>query len=144
MDTGWSDHRLIAAMVHVRRPKIEKAIPALRLPDLEALDKAQKFWPNVLQGWKSLSKDGPVTLESWKVFKDLVVLTGLKEIRAMKSSGKRDWIAALRNESIPPEEIMSAVTQANRQVWSRRAPPARTPTKWSAAIPAYEVAPKQS
>jgi len=144
MDTGWSDHRLITAMVHVRRPKVEKVIPALRLPDLEALDKARKFWPGVLQGWKSLSEDGPVSLESWKIFKDLVLSIGLKEIKAMKSSRKKDWVTALRNETILPEEIMGTVTWANRQIWNRRAPPARTPTKWPAAIPAYEVAPKQS
>jgi len=110
MDTGWSDHRLIAATVHMQKPKVEKAIPALRLLDLETLDKAHKFWPSVLQGWETLSEDGLISLETWRAFKSLVLTVGLKEVKAMKSPGKKDWVTALRNESIPPEEIMGAVT----------------------------------
>jgi len=144
IDTGRSDHRLITALVHVRRPKIEKAVPAPRLPEVEVLDKTRNFWPKVLLEWKTLSDGRPVTLEVWKVFKNLVLAIGLKEVKAMKSSRKKDWVDALRKECIPPEQIMSAVTKANRQIWRKRAPPARTPFKWPAAIPAYEVQPKQS
>jgi len=144
MDTGWSDHRLITAMVHVRKPRIEKAVPAPRLPDLETLDKTKKFWPTVLQGWKVLSEDRPVSLETWKAFKDMVLATGLRETKAMKSSRRKDWIAALKSENIPPEEIMGAVSRANRQVWNRHAPPARVQANWPVAILAYEVTPKQS
>jgi len=144
MDTGRSDHRLIATLVHVKRPKIEKAVPAPRLPGLEALDKSKKFWPAVLQSWGTLSEDAPVTLETWRTFKDQVLATGLKEVKAMKSAGKKNWANALRNECIPPEKIMSAITQANRQIWGRHTPPARMPAKWSAAIPAYKVELKRS
>jgi len=144
MDTGWSDHRMVTTSVYVKKPRIEKAVPAPRLPSLEALDKSRKFWPAVLQGWKTLSESTPVSLEMWKIFKDQVLAAGLEETKAMKSAKKKNWVNALRNESIPPEEIMNAVTRANRQVWSRRTPPARTPAKWSAAIPAYKVVPRQS
>jgi len=144
MDTGRSDHRLIVVTVHLRRPKVEKAVPAPRLPSMEALDKTRKFWPNILQGWTSLLEGGAVSLETWKVFKDLVLATGLTEVKAMKSFRKRDWVGALCNESIPPEKIMDAVTHANRQVWCKRAPPVRSHAKWPAAIPAYEELPKQS
>ena len=143
MDTGKSDHRLVVAAVHVRKPRIEKAVPALRLPDMEALGKTKKFWPCVLEGWNALTKGGPVTLETWKKFKTLVLTTGLKETAAMKSSGRKDWLTALKHETVPPEEIMGVVTRANRQVWNRRTPPARTHAKWPAAIPAYEIAPRQ-
>jgi len=144
MDTGRSDHRLIAATVHVKRPKVEKAIPVPRLPNMEALDKSRGFWPAVLRNWRTLLEDAPVSLETWRVFKDQVLATGLKETKAMKTAGRKNWVNALRNECIPPEDIMGAVTRANRQVWNRRTPPARTPARWSAAIPAYEVTPKQS
>jgi len=144
VDTGKSDHRLIIVTVHVRTPRIERAIPALRLPDMEALGKTKRFWPCVLTGWNTLTEEGPITLESWKKFKTLVLTAGLREMAAMKSSGKKDWLTTLRHEAVPPEDIMGAVTRANRQVWSRRTPPARTPAKWHAAIPAYEITPKQS
>ena len=144
MDTGKSDHRLLMAMVHVVCPKVEKAVPAPRLPSLEALDKTQDFWPSVLRDWEHMTRNAPITLESWKTFKDQVLQTGIREMKAVKSAGKKDWVTALRNECIPPEEIMDAAARANRQVWARRTPPARTPAKWPTAIPAYEVAPKQS
>jgi len=144
IDTGLSDHRLITALVHVRRPKIEKAVPAPRLPEIEILGKTRNFWPKILQEWRTLSDDKPVTLGTWRVFKDVVLATGLKEVKAMKSSGKKDWVSTLRNECVPPEQIMSAVTKANRQIWRRQGPPARTPPKWLAAVPAYEASPKQS
>jgi len=144
IDTGRSDHRLITALVHVRRPRIEKAVPAPRLPEMETLDKTRDFWPKVLQEWKALSSEKPVTLETWRVFKDLILAAGLKEVKAMKSSGKKDWVGALRSECIPPEQIMDAITKANRQVWRKRVPPARAPSNWPSAIPAYEARPKQS
>jgi len=144
MDTGWSDHRLITAVVHVNRPRIEKAILAPRLPDLETLDKSRKFWPAVLGSWCALSESAPISLETWRIFKSQALEAGLAETRAMKAAKKKSWVDALRHECIPPERIMDAVSRANRQVWSRRTPPARTPAKWSAAIPTYEVVPKQS
>jgi len=144
MATNWSDHRMIITTIHVRKPKIEKATPASRLPSMETLEKTQRFWPAVLLGWEAMTKGGPITLESWKIFKDLVLSTGIKEAKAMKSSGKKDWIATLQNKSIPPEELMSAVTWANRQLWAKRTPAARTPPEWLAAIPGYVVPLKQS
>jgi len=144
IDTGRSDHRLLTATVHVVSPKIEKAVPAPRLPGLEALDKSKKFWPSVLKSWEVLSRDAPVTLETWKAFKDQVLTTGIQEVKAMKSASRKNWVDALQQECIPLEEIMGAATKANRQVWARRTPPARTPARWPAAIPAYEVSPKQS
>jgi len=62
----------------------------------------------------------------------------------MKKSGKRDWVAALKKEALPPELVMSAVTKANRQLWAPRRPPARVARKWPSAIPAYEVPPQAS
>jgi len=144
MDTGKSDHRLLTATVHMVHPKIEKAVPAPRLPDLDALDKSQKFWPSVLKDWELLSRGAPVTLEAWRVFKDQTLAKGIQEMKSIKAAGKKNWVDALRNECIPLEEIMGIATKANRQVWAKRTPPARTPPKWPAAVPAYEVAPARS
>jgi len=144
IDTNWSDHRLIVATVYVKKPRIQKALPASRLPSLEILEKTKNFWPKVLRLWDSATGHGPVTLEKWRVFKDSVLETGLQEVKAMKSSGRKDWVAALKSEMVPPEDIMGAVTRANRQLWARRTPPARTAPVWPAALPAYEVPPKQS
>ena len=139
MDTGYSDHRLIMVSMYLRRPKIEKAKPAPRLPSMDVLEKAKKFWPTVLQAWTSATGAGPVTLEKWTIFKRKVLETGLREVKAMKASGKKDWVAALKREAIPPKEIMSAVTKANRQLWAKRSAPARAAAKWPSAMPAYEV-----
>jgi len=139
LDTGASDHRLIVVPVYPKRPKIEKAKPAPRLPSLEVLDKAKRFWPAVLLAWHTLTADGPITLERWAAFKSDVLDKGLKEVGAMKKSSKKDWVAAMRRETVSPDMIMSAVTNANRQIWAKQRPPARTPPRWPCAIPAYEV-----
>jgi len=144
LDTGASDHRLIMVPVYPRRPKIEKAVPAPRLPSLEVLDKTQKFWPAVLLAWSILTERGPITLERWAAFKKTVLDTGLTEVRAMKKSSKKDWMAALKRETIPPDKIMSAVTSANRQLWAARRPPARAAPGWPCAIPSYEIPPQAS
>jgi len=139
MDTGHSDHRMMIAPVYPRWPKIEKAKPAPRLPNMELLGKAKKFAPAVLQAWKCMAEAGPVMLEKWTTFKREVLNTGLREVRAMKNIGKKDWVAALKCETVPPEEIMSAVTKANRQLWARRRALARDYPAWPSAIPAYET-----
>jgi len=144
LDTEASDHRLVMVPVYPRRPKIERAKPAPRLPGLDVLDKVKKFWPAVLLAWDVLTARGPVTLERWAEFKGTVLDVGLVEVRAMKKSSKKDWIAALRKEKIPPDMIMSTVTNANRQLWAARHPPARTTPKWPCAVPSYEVPPHQS
>jgi len=144
LDTGVSDHRLIMVPVYPKRPRIEKAKPAPRLPSLEVLDKAKKFWPAVLLAWSTLTADGPVTLESWAVFKNTVLDRGLAEVRAMKKSSRKDWVAAMKRETIPPDMLMSAVTSANRQLWAKQRPPARTAPKWPCALPSYEVPPQVS
>ena len=144
LDTGASDHRLVMVPVYPRRPKIEKAKPAPRLPSPEALDKLKKFWPAVLLAWGVLTGHGPVTLERWAEFKKTVLDVGLSEVRAMKKLGKKDWVAVLRKETVPPDMIMSAVTNANKQLWAARRPPARSTPKWPCAIPSYEILPKPS
>jgi len=144
LDTGASDHRLIMTPVYPKRPKIEKAKSAPRLPSLEVLAKTKKFWPEVLSAWNVLTDQGPITLERWAEFKKVVLDAGLTEVRAMKKSSKKDWVAALKRETIPPSLIMGAVTSANRQLWATQRPPARTPPKWPCAIPSYEVPPQTS
>jgi len=144
VDTGKSDHRLIMVDVHVKTPRIEKAILAPRLPSLEILDKSRDFWPSVLRCWNSQTRDTVVSLEGWKIFKDQVLASGIREANTMKAAKKKDWVDALRNDCVPPEQIMDVVARANRQVWSKRTPPARMPAKWPAAIPTYEVKPKPS
>jgi len=144
LGTGASDHRLVMVPVYPKRPKIEKAKPAPRLPSLEALDKAKKFWPAVLSAWGVLTSQGPITLERWAEFKKVVLGVGLAEVNAMKKAGKKDWVAAMKREAIPPDMIMSAVTKANRQLWAARRPPARTGSRWPCAIPAYEKPPQAS
>ena len=114
---------------------------APRLPSIEVLDKAHRFWPSVLRDWEVLTGDGPVTLERWKVFKDSVLRTGRAEVTAMKSLGKKDWIAALRHEQVAPEEILLAIARANTLLWAKREPPAQVVPHWPTAVPAYEVAP---
>jgi len=144
LDTGASDHRMVVVPVYPIRPKIEKAKPVPRLPSLEVLDKTRKFWPEVLLAWDILTTRGPVTLERWAEFKKVVLDTGLAEVRAMKKSGKKDWVAALKRETIPPGMVMSAVTKANRQLWAARRPPARTTPKWPSTVPSYEAPPRTS
>ena len=144
LDTGASDHRLILAPVYPKRLRIEKAKSAPRLPSLEVLSKTKKFWPAVLLAWNVLTDRGPAMLEKWAEFKKIVLDAGLTEVHAMKKSSKKDWVTALRRETIPPGLIMSAVTSANRQLWAARRPPARTPPKWPCAIPSYEVPPQTS
>jgi len=144
LDTGASDHRLVMVPVYPKRPKIEKAKPAPRLPGLEVLDKTRKFWLAVLVAWNVLTAHGPVTLEKWAEFKKVVLDAGLTEVCAMKKSSKKDWVAALKRETIPPDMIMSAVTSANRQLWAARRPPARTAPKWPSAVPSYELLPQTS
>jgi len=144
LDTGASDHRLVMVPVYPRRPKIERAKPAPRLPSLEALNKAEKFWPAVLSAWDLLTTQGPVTLERWADFKKRTLDVGLMEVNAMKKASKKDWVAALKKEAVPPDMIMSAVAEANRQLWAARRPPARSEPKWQCAVPAYEVPPRAS
>jgi len=144
METGASDHRLVMVSVYPKTLKIEKAVPAPRLPGLDILDKTKKFWPAVLLAWDTLTTHGPVTLERWAAFKIDVLNKGLQEVGAMKKSSKKDWMAALKRETIPPDMIMSAVTSANRQLWAKRSPPARATPKWPCAIPAYEILPQAS
>ena len=144
MGTGLSDHRLVVAPVFPRRPKIEKAKPAKRLPGLDVLDKTIKFWPAVLLAWSDLTARGPVTLEKWADFKAKILQVGISEVQAMKKAGKKDWVAALKRETVPPEDIMGAVTKANRQLWARCGPPARTGPSWPCAVPAYEICPGKS
>jgi len=68
----------------------------------------------------------------------------LEEVKALKKSSKKDWVAALKRETIPPDMIMGTVTSANRQLWARRRPPARTTPKWPCAMPGYEILPQAS
>jgi len=69
---------------------------------------------------------------------------GLEEVKAMKKFSKKDWVAAMKRETIPPDMIMSAVMSANRQLWSKQRPPARATPKWPCAVPAYELMPQAS
>ena len=130
--------------VYPRKPKIEKAKPAPRLPSLEVLDKAKRFWPAVMLAWNTLTAGGPITLERWAEFKGTVLDKGLSEVRAMKKSSKKDWVVAMKREEVSPDMIMSAVMSANRQLWARQRPPARTAPKWPCAIPSYEIPPQAS
>ena len=141
MATNWSDHRVILASTYVKKPKVEKASPAPRLPSIETLEKTHKFWPRVLNGWEALSEHGLVTLERWKSFKDEVLNVGQAEVTAMKTLGRKDWVKALRSEHVAPSEIMTTAARANTMLWARRSPPARTAACWPAVIPAYEVIP---
>jgi len=144
IDTEASDHRMITVLVYPRRPKIEKAKPAPRLPDLDALEKAKKFWPAIMKAWEHMMARSPVTLERWAEFKKTVLETGEAEVKAMRTSSKKDWVAALKREIIPPDQIMSAVTKANRQLWATRRLPATMRSKWPSALPAYEAPPQAS
>jgi len=91
-----------------------------------------------------MTNGAPTTLESWAAFKKGVLEVGVWEVAAMKKIGKKDWVSALKREMIPPEDIMSAVTKANWQVWARAMPPARRLPMWPMAVPKYEVPPQQS
>jgi len=83
--TNWSDHRVISALVHVCRPKVEKAAPAPRLPPMETLDKAKRFWPTILKAWDELNSPGePINLERWTIFKKKVLETRIWEVSSMK------------------------------------------------------------
>jgi len=72
------------ATVYIKKPKVERALPAPRLPNLEVLDKAHKFWPNILVAWEQLMANGPVTLEKWRIFKDHILQTGRSKVTVMK------------------------------------------------------------
>jgi len=139
IDNNWLDHRIITATVYVRKPKIEKVALAPRLPNLETLEKACNFWPKVLQSWEEMTNKGPITLETWKAFKDTVLETGRTEVATIKASGWKNWIRALRDENVTPENIMNVVTKANRMIWAQCRPPARALSPWPSVAPAYEA-----
>lgn len=77
IDTGSSDHRMMIAPVYLRKPKIEKAKPAPRLPSMDILGKATKFSPTILREWDDMTATGHITLEKWSAFKRKVLESGL-------------------------------------------------------------------
>ena len=141
--TNWSDHRVITTTLMVLRPRVEKAIPAPRLPSVDVLDKSDRFWKQVVTMWRDATKAGPMRLERWMAFKGGVLAEGLAVSRATKKNGGKDWLKALREENLHPTEIGSAMYKSLNQLHARPAPPARRRPIWAEAVPARGKPPRR-
>jgi len=143
--TNWSDHRVIIADVTRLRPRIERAVPAPRLPSLDLLTRSHTFWPKVLASWSRSTEEGPMTLEKWTSFKRDVLSTGLATSKAVRRVSKRDWRRALKEETLSPSEAVAAMRCAAAHRRSGPAPRTKGGEApfWPEAVPSREVRPRR-
>jgi len=141
--TNWSDHKVIIADVTRLRPRVEKAVPAPRLPSLDLLTRSQTFWPRVLASWSQSTAGGPMTLEKWSAFKTDVLSAGIATSKAVRKASKRDWRRALKEETLSPSEAAAAMRHAAARVQSGPVPRARGSVApvWPEAVPSRGVRP---
>ena len=141
--TNWSDHRVITAELTRLQPRVEKAVPAPRLPSLDLLARSHVFWPKVLASWTQSTATGPMNLERWTDFKTEVLSVGLATSKAMRKAGKRDWRRALREENLSPSEAAEAMRRASNRSHSGSAPRVRPGggPPWPEAVPGREARP---
>ena len=132
--TNWSDHKLVWADCSVLSPRVEIAVAAPRLPDIDSLSKDGQFWSSVLRGYNVLVSS-PVTLETWSAFKDLVLEEGSLSKSRRWSIRSRDWRAALRGDLIHEDDLHHAVYEALRSASLSRSPAPVTSCRWRSVLP---------
>ena len=120
LGTNWSDHRVLISTVLVTAPKVQQAVPALRLPSLALLGRLETFWPSVLEAWRTLTSLPSITLESWTVFKEAALAAGINARNHTQKDKRKDWVLALRQEKILPDEALSAAAKALRELRSTK------------------------
>ena len=100
--TNHSDHFFVWADCYMTDPKVEIAVPAPRLPQVDRL--SNEFWSRVMTDWKQLTGQD-ITLPSWTNFKKSVLQHGLKDSRDRKTSNINRWKEILRGEAISPDDL---------------------------------------
>lgn len=138
--TLWSDHKLVWADCKILDPRVQIAIAAPRLPNVEVLDKSETFWSAALKSYSMLTS-AHVTLESWSLFKKTILKSGVETAKKIKSDRNSKWASALRGELIPMEDLPAAV-EASR-VYSPNVLPPAPSCRWRPAI-LYNPPPPQS
>jgi len=142
--TTWSDHRVVVAMLVVLWPRVERAVPARRLPSLDLLSKSRTFWPDVLALWDNMTTGPPVMLAQWVIFKEEVLKAGVHASQTTKKGSKKDWLKAVKGETMHPADICIAMRKAAEQLRSKPfARPLQGPV-WPEAVPRYEKPPRQT
>jgi len=141
LNTNWSDHKVLVSTVLVTAPRVQRAVPAPRLPSLSLLDRSDVFWPEVLEAWKALTDLPSTTLESWTGFKASVLEVGVRASHHTRKDKRKDWVSALKRETIRPEEALSAASKALSDLRSNKPGRSRSPTIWPEAIPRYAARP---
>ena len=86
--TNHSDHHFVWSDCFLSSPKVEIAVPAPRLPQIDKLDDA--FWMSVLREWSTLTSSD-VNLHRWTDFKKLILQYGLKIRRNRNRSTTNRW-----------------------------------------------------
>jgi len=141
LGTNWSDHRVVVATVMVMSPRVQRAVPAPRLPGLPLLDRSKTFWPNVLRDWEAMVNLPSITLESWTDFKRSTLAAGMSARNHTKKDGRKDWVSALRREKILPEEALSAATKALHDLRLKERNHGRPNVVWPTAVPRFDTPP---
>jgi len=141
LGTNWSDHRVLISTVLVTAPRVQRAVPAPRLPSLSLMDRSDIFWPEVLEAWKTLTNLPSTTLESWVGFKESVLEIGMRASHHTRKDKRKDWVSALKRETIRPEEALSAASRALRDLRSPRLDHGRSHAVWPEAVPKYAAPP---
>jgi len=141
--TNWSDHRMIMADITRLRPRVEKAVPAPRLPSLDLLARSRTFWPKVLASWSQSTAGGPMTLERWTAFKEDVLCAGIATSKAVHKASKKDWRRALKEETLSPSKAAAAMRRAAARVQPESVPRTRDDVApvWPEAVPSRGVRP---
>ena len=138
LPTPWSDHYLVTVTCTVNRPKVQIAISAPRLPDVDKLDNI--FWKQVMSAYTTLTLS-PITLQTWTSFKRSVLTIGVSSKARISRSKGRNWLSAFRKSELSEEELDSALrwlhhkpTKRPKWLWNRQWPSAapewiHTPSK---------------
>ena len=133
--TNWSDHKLVWADCSILAPRVELAVPAPRLPDIESLSKDSRFWSAVLAGYNALVSS-TITLESWTTFKSLVLSEGILSKSLRRHHKTKDWRAALRGDLVHEDDLHQAIHEALRPACSSE--PSLLPPRscrWRSVLP---------
>ena len=133
--TNWSDHKLIWADCSILAPRVELAVPAPRLPDIDSLSKDSCFWSAVMAGYDILVSS-PVTLESWTTFKSLVLSEGVRSKSLRRHKKTKDWKAALRGDLVHEDDLHQAIHDALCPSCSSKAPSLPPQScRWQSVLP---------
>ena len=144
----WSDHYLVTVTCTVSRPKVQIAVAAPRLPDINKLDNI--FWKQVTAEYAAMTSS-PITLQTWTKFKKAVLAIGISSKARINGSKERNWLSAFRKSDLSEEDLESALrwlhhrpTRRPKWLWNRQWPSAapemiRAPSK---AVPRWLPSPE--